>query len=273
MNRYEIALQVLEKLSPELPSTRERREKVPAAPLQTHHLLANVGLRIQEYIEAILPLPEMTILLGRCEDGLPLLMDLDDPSSGAMLINSRSKDQARYLLKSILTSAKLINPSNQVQYTLISSKPETFGNLIFQPHCHRKCHPNHRDAGQHILDISALVEQRYSGRRRGPALLLAIDDLEAFERGSLDEEAFSHLQWIIHEGPSVGVWPIVTADIQIRGSFEDQMIRQFGTEIFDSNHYDSSHAFTHAGGDGSIRQPSFEVSIGGEALRFNVPIL
>lgn len=273
MNRYEIALEVLESLNPEIPIGLERREEVPGVRAQSDSPMAEHGLRIEDYLDRIMPLPQLTVLFGRCEDGLPLLMDLQDPSAGAILINSGSKDHARYLMKSVLTSAKMINSSHQVQYTLITPQPETFGSLLFQSHCHKHYHPNHREAGQYVLDISALVEQRYSGRRRGPALLLSIDDLEAFERGSLDEEAFSHLQWIMHEGPSVGVWPIVTADLEGRGSFEEDLISEFGTKIFDLSHYAPEPALNYGRGSPFLHQPSFEISIGADALRFSVPVV
>jgi hypothetical protein len=273
MNRYEIALQVLENLNPEISGNFERREEAPVVPMQTQYPLAKEGLRLEEYISAITPLPELTILFGRCEDGLPLLMDLEDPSSGAILINSRSKDHARYLLRSVLTSAILMNGSHQVQYSLITSQPDLFGRLLFQAHCHKNFHPNQREAGQHVLDISALVEQRYSGRRRGPALLVSIDDLEAFERGSLDEEVFSHLQWIIHEGPAVSVWPVVAADLEGRGSFGAHLIKQFGTKVFEINDHTSGHAPEYGSGHPPGYRPSFEISIGAETLRFSVPVV
>lgn len=272
MDRYEIALQVLDKLTPEISAGLERNEEIPAIATPRRHSMADEVRHFEEYVGAVMPLPERTIVFGRCQDGLPLLMDLEDPSPGAILIHSRAKQKARLLLKSILASAHLISPSHQVRYTLITPQPAVFGSLLFHDHCYRKLHPNDREAGQHVLEISALVEQRYSGRRRGPALMLAIDDLDAFERGSLDEEAFSHLQWISREGPGVGVWPIVTADIEGQGAFEDHLMSQFGTVVFDAQTRTLPEGSNLGTGSPLGYQPWFGISIGGEVMEFSLPI-
>jgi hypothetical protein len=271
MNRYEIALQVLEKLTPKISGDPEWHEEVSPRVAPGRYPLGDEYRQFEEYVHAIMPLPEQTILFGRCQDGLPLLMDLKDPSSGAILIQSSSKQKARLLLKSILTSAHLINPSHQVKYTLITPRPAAFEGVLFQDHCHKNFHPNDREAGQHVLEISALVEQRYSGRRRGPALLMAIDDLEAFERGSLDEEAFSHLQWIWREGPGVGVWSVVAAEINGPRAYQDHLISQFGSVVFDSKGWPSPQALDLGMGNLPGYEPSFGVSIAGEILEFCLP--
>ncbi|HZD57910.1 MAG TPA: hypothetical protein VE136_14360, partial [Anaerolineales bacterium] len=188
MNRYEIALQVLQKLKPEMVPNFDQVGELPAADARIEAPQTGAPLRLEEYIDSVRPLPEMTLLLGKCEDGLPILVDLENPACGSILINSAPEAQGRYLLRTLLASARLLNRGNQVQYSLITSEKSYYGKLAAASQWRHDYHPANRAAGVHILEISALVEQRYSGRRRGPAILVAIDDLEAFARGSMDEE-------------------------------------------------------------------------------------
>ena len=97
------------------------------------------------------------------------------------------------------------------------------------------------------------------------------DDLEAFERGSMDEEVFSHLQWIVREGPYVGIWPIVVADLEQDQKSGVELLRQFGTIIFEALHNSAGSASKYRPPELLARYPNFEVSTGAEILRFAVP--
>lgn len=266
MNHFEIALQVLEKINAEIPVALDSAPVHPSEERLSDFAPVPEALGIHEYIDSMRPLPDMTLLLGKCEDGLPILVDLENPCSGSILISSRSQGRGRFLMKALLTSARSLNCPDRVQSSLITSHSGFYGEVATASQCHQNFHPAHRDAGRYILDVSALVEQRYSGRRRGPVLLVAIDDLVAFERGAMDNEVFSHLQWIVREGPEVRIWPIIVMAPEQDGVSNDELISQFGTRIVDSAGSASSRRSQLLAG-----YADFEVSTGAEFLRFTVP--
>lgn len=158
-------------------------------------------------------LPPNTALLGVGEDGLPVLLDLSDPTPGAVLILSDHRAARREILRSVLESGIANNQPHRLQYLILSSQPERWWSW-------RSDH----DAGRHCLAIEALenetctrwlksladlVEQRRMGARGGPAVLILIDDLESVM--TLGYDGLVQLDWLIKQGAEAGVWVLATA--------------------------------------------------------------
>jgi hypothetical protein len=184
------------------PSRQTPRQSERLAPL-----LDNVLARLN-------PVPAYSMLLGVCEDQLPLLLDLTNPAPGAILIVSDVQYGNTLLLKSVLTSACQLNAPSQVQAHVLTVHKGDFANLHGMPQFASQISPRGRDAQLLVGDLCDLLEARQNGAGRGAAHILAIDGLDLilqqFNKRSTSGDAFADFLWLLEEGPQHQIWPVVT---------------------------------------------------------------
>lgn len=278
MNRYELALQVLARLEPELAEKYpdlspeiiegEFREQtyLPAPPANLRTIIQETG-----------PFPAASVILGVCEDGLPFMLDLLDHSSGSLLIAGDRTSGKTSLLKTTLASAAYINDPREVRFGIISSQARELLPLGSQPHCIAISDSQERSAFDLIMELSEITEQRRSGRNRGPAILLAIDNLEFLATRQMDYSLFVHLRWLIHNGPKSQVWPIVTVNSDRITSIDQRIIGAFRTRLLGVMNSLALHkkltgnfSAAHNARSGT---PSFEANTGGRSTPFYLPAI
>jgi len=165
---------------------------------------------LKRIIQEFRPFPEKTVILGLCEDHLPFVLDLKNPRSGSLLISGEPGSGKTNLLGTIARSASMIESPDSICYCIISTKPDELADLYNAPHCQALVAPYDRAAGEIILALSAIAEQRRSGRERGPALLLLIDDIYPLLAHYFDFNTFLHLKWLVQNGPRSKVWPVIS---------------------------------------------------------------
>lgn len=267
MNRFQIALELLDKIYPERTLSPRRSDLLLPPPDGNgtfHHQNEN---RITDYIESIKPLPHFSVLLGTCPDGLPLLIDLASAKLSACLIQVGAKGAGVRLLRMLLHSAVRLNPPEIIQYVIITPHLRDYQFESGFPHCLDILHPGQREAGELVMELSALVEQRHTGRQRGPALIFVIEELERFMH-VMDGEIFSNFKWILSEGPGAKVWPIATTDGSAWLS-DRKMMPLFETRIDSANYLPAgpAQAANRFAGNAS----DFQISFGGETFNFGLP--
>lgn len=177
-------------------------------------------------IQEFRPFPEKTVILGVCDDHLPLVIDLKNPRSGSILITGEPGCGKTNLLETIAESACLIDVPDSISFCIISSTPDEFAHLYNHRHCQALVAPYERVAGEIILELSAIAEQRRSGRERGPAFLLIIDDIFPLLTQYFDFNTFTHLKWLILNGPRSQVWPMITV--------QNNWLQEIKTEFLNS---------------------------------------
>lgn len=181
------------------------------------------------------PIPAFSMLLGVCEDQLPLLLDLTNPTPGAILIVSDVQYGNTLLLKSVLTSACQLNAPSQVQVHALTLHKGDFANLHGMPQFASQISPRGRDAQLLIGDLCDLVEARQNGSGRGAAHILAIDGLDLilqqFNQRSASGDAFADFLWLLEEGPQHQIWPVVTLGSKYLDAEMLEIIDHFGTIV------------------------------------------
>lgn len=230
---------------------------------------------VYSLVESIQPVPAYTSVFGTCEDGVPFLMDLKDPSPGAILILGDPGSGKSRLLRTILTSTSLINSPDKVNYCLITSNDHSYYAVTGKPHCLAAASPYDRAASDLIMEMSAITEQRRNGRHRGPAVILAIDDLSEIAGERLDYDVFIHFKWLLKEGPKSHIWPIVSLDIQHLKMVDKRLLSAFGSLFF--SHVQSPHLLEDFAGRSAPRAHSlfpgyqFEFLYAGDWIKFTLP--
>ena len=178
-------------------------------------------------------LPTQTAILGVCEDGLPLLLDLHDPAPGSLLVVSGSLPEARGVLQQAAASACLTSSRHQVQVAVISQQPYEWERClagVSVPEQLLGVHaPHSLEARERILALARLGNSRLLGRLQQPPILLLLDDLAWV--AAADHELQVHLRWLLENGPEMMIWSI--ASLQEWAALEMRAwLPRFGTRVF-----------------------------------------
>jgi len=166
---------------------------------------------LEEALEQQRGLPAGSLLLGVCEDGLPLVLDLTDPDSGAFLIAGDSGFDSSALLHSILTAAFKGNRTKDVCLHLISPHADDLLYFHQLPNFKISYEPHRPEVRIVLEEMVNLVLKRQRTGERLPAHLFAIDGLDLLQQ-SLDAQSKLRLNWLIREGAAVGLWIFATIE-------------------------------------------------------------
>jgi hypothetical protein len=212
------------------------------------------------------PLPLYSLVVGVSRDGLPFMLDLDKPRSGAILIIGENNLEKSQILRSISLSASLINKPAEVSISVITNKANQYVDLLNFPNCQRIISPYESSAGALVNEFASTVEQRRSGRERGGALMLVIDDYRSFASMLSDYSVYLNLKTLVSLGPKYGVWPIISIEPGDIHSSKGQLLRSFGTYIFERIKKDPGLIPADEAMHPSdlIYEPNFDVIIGGQ---------
>lgn len=276
-DRLQIGWEILEKLVPLAPP-RQRDSRDDPYPVDTmvHPTETNLastagGLNrlptLREIVNQLRPLPPYNALLGVCEDGLPFLFDLSDPSPGSILITGEAGSGKSRLLRGILASAGAMNRADQVSFNLICTDFGLFSDVNRSAHCLNSVSTYDRSSSELVIDLAKIAEQRKSGRQRGPIIILAIDDLGTLL--SYNEfEVFSHLKWLVKFGPESGIWPLATLKAGRLNKYGKRLLNEFGTHLVGSPQQRALPYSTGAGYLTSGAAGHFQTYVNGQAVHF-----
>jgi len=150
-------------------------------------------------------LPSFSLLLGLCEDALPLVLDLTDPGSGAFLIAGDNGFDNTTLMHSLLTAAFKTNRPSEVSLHLISPHADDLLYFHRQPNFKISYEPYRPEIEIVLEEMVNLVSSRKRSGQITPVHLFAIDGLDLLWQ-ALGPQAKLRLDWLIEHGPGVGLW-------------------------------------------------------------------
>jgi hypothetical protein len=239
------------------------------------YVLPSPGPSLSAVLSSLGHLPSYSALLGLCEDGMPFLVDLSNPSPGSILISGQQGSGKTRLLAALLTSAARLNDAHSVNFCVISPQLHEVESLKRYPHCLGVAAPYERVASEMIMKLAAIAEQRRSGRELGPAVIIAIDDLAYLAGEYLDYGVYVHLKWLLQHGPASMIWPVATlrsdhvqaVDRRLLGSFSTQFIGQWHLE----NNPQRLSAANRTFSEHLLPEGTFEVLYNNQWIRFTVP--
>ena len=203
---YELALEALEELAQELAPMDDayafpQVDEDTAA--QTPPQLASNPLR--KTLGEFGNLPHGVLFLGAAYDRLPILLNLNDPTPGPIMIMGDQGSGKTNFLRMIAQSTEQIHSPQEVQFGVISNHPKEWDGYAENRNCMGVFPSHHNDADDFILSLADWAHHNRSEKRFA---LLLIDDLEAVTQ--MNDDVQQNLRWLLLRGPNRRVWPIVT---------------------------------------------------------------
>lgn len=184
-------------------------------------------------------LPDLTAMLGICEDGLPVLLDLTDPKPGSLLVGSTHPEGVRQLLKLTILSTLARSRSSDLDVLIVSRVPEQWQSFCNLAGAQRiEVLPIYdRASSSAMLRYGRILDQRMNGRSRGGIHLLLVDDLDGLNQ--LDFDVQINFQWLAKEGPAYQMWTLaglqaeqVEQNDRFLASFQTRVLGQVSDPFF-----------------------------------------
>lgn len=185
--------------------TNEIYEPVQFLPSRPGKNLAKHRPSLEEVLGQQRSLPPFSLLLGLCEDELPLVLDLTEPSSGAFLIAGDNGFDNTTLMHSLLTAAFKANRASEVSLHLISPHADDLLYFHRQPSFKISYEPYRPEIEIVLEEMVNMVASRRQSGQITPVHLFAIDSLDLLWQ-ALGTQARLRLDWLIENGPAAGLW-------------------------------------------------------------------
>lgn len=256
--------------SPAIPTAAEKPAK-----MQPQSQTPKPGLR--QLLDQNSQLPAQAVILGVCDDGLPLAFDLWDPNPGSLLAMGDMREEQIQLLQMALASVAIRNSPRAAQFLVFSHQPEVWTDWVtrqgFDRHCLAIVEAQDDAASEWIIRLADWTEQRRMGQRNGPPVILVIDTLTFLPRLAYDIRL--NFDWLVKEGPAAQIWTMAAISTDLATSLGHRMLRAFQSRIFgcakDATVFSRLPGFNEQQA-GSLSQPGrFTVQVGENWLQFQLP--
>lgn len=198
---------------------KEKKAPPPSAPAPVLPNLSAVLARIS-------PLPREALFLGMANDGLPVLLNLFDPVPGPILIAGDSSSGKTRLLQTVARAAEILHSPNDVQYGIVSKKPDEWKNLYGSENNAGIYRSNEENT---VELIQSLVTWAHNNKGEGQSILLFIDGFDDVTK--LDEQTKQNLRWLLLRGPSRRVWTFAALNAD-RVESQLEWLEFFRTRLF-----------------------------------------
>ena len=193
-NQFLLALQAYQEIQTELR-------------LDEHSLPDSNGISFPEMpVEQAAPIPDGSLLLGLAEDGLPVLLDLYDPTPGPLLVAGDGGSGKTALLRSLARTSGFQDPGD-TQFGVLTPFPEEWTALETLSNCLGIWPAFHPSAHNFLSQLVGWAEEL---PETSQAVLLLFDGLDLMN-GS-DFQSRHDLRWLLMYGPEHQVWPVITVN-------------------------------------------------------------
>jgi hypothetical protein len=181
---------------------------------------------LEKVLAEIGPLPPQALFIGIATDGLPVLLNLHDPTPGPLLVIGEQGAGKTTFLRSIGHSLSLTHAEGDAQYGVITTRPEEWEQV--EKTVHRVGIFDVTHVGAQEL-VQSLASWAHSNRSTTQSVLILIDDLEAMVK--MEPEALQHFRWLLLRGPARRVWPFITLEA---GGYGEVLpwLENFRTRVF-----------------------------------------
>ena len=242
------------------------REKSPADIVTVGKLLSSLN-----------PVPNHSILLGECKDGLPFLMQLADSDLGGILIGGDTGCGKTHQLQVMADSAMRLNSPHDLQISILTHKPDewrSFWGKRRQEKYLYQLKAWYDPSAEELIDgFLHLAEARREGKQEGASILFIVDDFNFVE--DLSYAAQVNLHWLLAYGAQSGIW--IAAGIKaIYAPKFRYWIDSYRTRIIGDTKNSEAVEILSASENckpESHKQGFFKIWTGSHWLRYRLPLL
>ena len=190
-----------------VPEVRSSTIQKPKALLPK--MLQGKSITVGRLLSQVQPQPKQAILLGQCQDGLPILMGLEDPTMGAILVSGENSCGKTHQLQVMVDSAMRLHTPDELQISILTLHPEEWAYLKvgYQQQASIHAWYDHRSEKM-IKGLSNLAEGRRDGKGHQTRHIMILDDLNFVEY--LSYEAQMTIHWLLAYGSRLGFTMIAT---------------------------------------------------------------
>jgi hypothetical protein len=165
-------------------------------------------ITVGKLLSPVKPVPKGSILLGKCKDDLPFLMQLTDPVMGAILIGGDAACGKTHQLQVMVDSAMRLNAPHDFQVSILTHKPyewRSFWRASDEDRYLYQIKAWYDPSAEELIEgLVHLAEVRREGERQGAGIFLVPDDFNFVE--DLSYEAQVNLHWLLAYGAQSGIW-------------------------------------------------------------------
>jgi hypothetical protein len=212
-NVYSMALQAYQDLIPEFKQNNEDKQR-PILPALEEILAQNTSI------------PRDSLMLGVAMDGLPILLNLNEPAPCPIVVIGEGGSGKTNLLKNLARATDLVQDPADIQFGVVTHFPDEWQALDASPGSMGVWPANHDSAFQFIHKIVEWARQPIHGRQ---VMVLFLDDLAALTNTS--DQVQEDLRWLLVNGAGNQVWTIASLNI-VRAVRMKAWLELFNTYIF-----------------------------------------
>lgn len=246
--------------------------------IKTHSKLAHQeNVTVGSLLRSCKPTPANSVLLGKCQDGLPLLLELGDPQMGAVLISGDGGCGKTHHLQVIVQSAVRMAQAGNMQIAVLTANLGEWAGVLEDEEIKRYMRGIYawydpRVAGL-IANLTDLAEARRQGERQGSAIIFVMDDLNFAE--GLGCEAQFNFRWLISYGSQSNIWLVAGIHASYASSFQ-YWLEPFRTRVVGRTKNQEDAALMASGynpGSEVLEPGTFSVQTGESRLTYQLPLL
>ena len=261
--QFSLVLETLSELRPEIEARRNAQTE-----LDSRLIPIPVAPALEDVLDEIGPMPREALFMGIAPDGLPVLLNLHDPSPGPILVAGDSGAGKTAFLQNIARGVEQMHEPGDVQFGVITAFPDEWEDVQDCTHCAGIFPVYHSSAVDFLYSLS---EWAHDNKGSQQSVMLLLDDLENMEQ--VDFDARQTLRWLLLRGPLRRVWPVITVNAE-RALQVEAWLEAFRTRVF--GHVGQNHPVLFEQGDKSIFQSlksglQFALPEGKNWMKFWVP--
>jgi hypothetical protein len=170
-------------------------------------------------------LPPHSILFGIAGDGLPLLLRLDQPATGPVLILGDKGSGKTAFLQTLAQTTRRLYPVEETALLVLTDFPDEW-QLPNLPGRALRVYPAYQPAASNLL---LRLADWANARREGRSILLLLDGLDSVLH--LEDSAQQALAFLLEQGPQLKLWPIVSIN-STRATKLPEWLEFFRTRIY-----------------------------------------